>query len=233
VDVRFRVAGREPEIWRPESGRIEEASYSVDSIRTRVRLPMTEHDAFFVVFRRAMEGESRVVPAVTRTTLATLDGPWRIAFAPDLGAPPSIVMPQLASWTTSADSGVKYFSGTATYTRTVRVPPSWRGRRIVLSLGEVRDLAEVTVNGLKMPLLWKAPFEVDVTGALRPGANQVEIRVTNEWTNRLIGDRAAPPGKRILSPGPGPFGGWPPLPPSGLLGPVRLIAVEGVSLKED
>jgi hypothetical protein len=231
--VCFCVAGREPEIWRPESGRIEEASYSVDSIRTRVRLPMTEHDAFFVVFRRAMEGESRVVPAVTRTTLATLDGPWRIAFAPDLGAPPSIVMPQLASWTTSADSGVKYFSGTATYTRTVRVPPSWRGRRIVLSLGEVRDLAEVTVNGLKMPLLWKAPFEVDVTGALRPGANQVEIRVTNEWTNRLIGDRAAPPGKRILSPGPGPFGGWPPLPPSGLLGPVRLIAVEGVSLKED
>ena len=224
VDVRFRVAGREPEIWRPETGRIEPASYQVDSTRTRVRLPMTEHDALFVVFRRAMSAESRAVPAVTRTTLATVDGPWRVTFAPDLGAPPSIVMPQLASWTTSADSGVKYFSGTAVYTRTVQVPASWRGRRIVLSLGDVRDLAEVTVNGSKMPLLWKAPFEVDVTGVLRPGANQVEIRVTNEWINRLIGDRASPQ-KRVLAAGPAPFGGMPPLRPSGLLGPVRFIAV--------
>ena len=80
---------------------------------------MTEHDALFVVFRRPMPAESRAVPRVTRTTLATVDGPWRVTFAPDLGAPPSIVMPQLASWTTSADSGVKYFSGTATYSRTV------------------------------------------------------------------------------------------------------------------
>jgi hypothetical protein len=224
VDVRFRVAGREPEIWRPETGRIEPASYQVDSTRTRVRLPMTEHDALFVVFRRAMAAESRAVPAVTRTTLATVDGPWRVTFAPDLGAPPSIVMPQLASWTASADSGVKYFSGTAVYTRTVQVPASWRGRRIVLSLGDVRDLAEVTVNGSRMPLQWKAPFEVDVTGVLRPGANQLEIRVTNEWINRLIGDRASPQ-KRVLAAGPAPFGGMPPLRPSGLLGPIRFIAV--------
>ena len=185
---------------------------------------MTEHDALFVVFRRAMPAESRAVPAVTRTTLATVDGPWRVTFAPDLGAPPSIVMPQLTSWTTSADSGVKFFSGTAVYTRTVQVPASWRGRRIVLSLGDVRDLAEVTVNGSKMPLQWKAPFEVDVTGVLRPGANQVEIRVTNEWINRVIGDRASPQ-QRVLAAGPAPFGGMPPLRPSGLLGPVRFIAV--------
>jgi len=224
LDVRFRVAGKEPEIWRPESGRVEEASYAVDSTRTRVHLPMTEHDAFFVVFRRAMPAEARVLPAVTRTTLATLDGPWRVTFAPDLGAPPSIVVPKLASWTTSADSGVKYFSGTATYTRSVRVPASWRGRRIVLSLGDVRDLAQVTVNGVAMPLSWKAPFEVDVTGALRPGANEIAVRVTNEWTNRMIGDRAMPM-KRILSAGPAPFGGMPTLPPSGLLGPVQLIWV--------
>jgi hypothetical protein len=228
LDVRFRVAGREPEIWRPESGRVEPASYAVDSTRTRVRLPMTEHDALFVVFRRAMPAEARVLPAVTRTTLATVGGPWRVAFAPGLGAPASIVMPQLTSWTASSDSGVKYFSGTATYTHTVRVPASWRGRRILLSLGEVRDLAEVTVNGVALPLLWKAPFEADVTGALRPGANAIEIRVTNEWTNRIIGDRAAPPEKRVLAQGgPPPFGARPQIPaPSGLLGPVRFIAID-------
>jgi hypothetical protein len=169
-----------------------------------------------------------VLPAVTRTTLATVGGPGRVAFAPGLGAPASIVMPQLTSWTASSDSGVKYFSGTATYTHTVRVPASWRGRRILLSLGEVRDLAEVTVNGVALPLLWKAPFEADVTGALRPGANAIEIRVTNEWTNRIIGDRAAPPEKRVLAQGgPPPFGARPQIPaPSGLLGPVRFIAID-------
>jgi hypothetical protein len=227
LEVRFRAGQREPEIWRPETGRIEPASYAVDSTRTRVHLSMTEHDAFFVVFRRGVESESRVLPAVTRTTLATVGGPWRVAFAPGLGAPASIVMPQLTSWTASADSGVKYFSGTATYTRTVRVPPSWRGRRIMLSVGDVRDMAEVTVNGVAMPLLWKAPFEADVTGALRAGANEIEIRVTNEWTNRIIGDRAMP-GQRVLSQGgPPPFGARPQTPsPSGLLGPVRFIAID-------
>jgi hypothetical protein len=227
LDVRFRAGQREPEIWRPETGRIEQASYTVDSLRTRVHLSMTEHDAFFVVFRRGVEKDSRVLPAVTRTTLATVAGPWRVAFAPNLGAPPSIVMPELASWTASADSGVKYFSGTATYTHTVRVPASWRGRRIVLSLGDVRDMAEVTVNGVKMPLAWKAPFETDVTGALRAGANQIEIRVTNEWTNRIIGDRAMP-GRTVLSQGgPPPFGARPQMPsPSGLLGPVQFIAID-------
>jgi hypothetical protein len=151
-----------------------------------------------------------------------------VRFAPALGAPASVVMPALASWTTSADSGVKFFSGTATYARTVQASPSWvaRGRRVVLSLGDVRDLAEVVVNGTTMPLAWKAPFEVDVTRALHAGTNQVEIRVTNEWTNRLIGDRAASPDKKILSSAPAFFGGAPPLPLSGLLGPVSLIAIE-------
>jgi hypothetical protein len=227
VDVRFRVAGKEPELWRPDAGTIGPASYRADSGRTTVRLPLTEHDALFVVFRRPAPDAPRVVPAVTRATLATLGGPWRVQFAPGLGAPASVVLPTLSSWTASADSGVKFFSGTATYARTVQARSAWLapGRTVLLSLGEVRDIAEVVVNGTTLPLVWKAPFEVDVTRALRAGANQVEIRVTNEWTNRLIGDRASPQ-KRVLSAGPAPFGGPPPLAPSGLLGPVTLVSVE-------
>ena len=228
LDMRFRVAGREPEIWRPDAGSIAPASYQADSGRTTVRVPMTPYDALFVVFRRSASAASRVMPAETRTTLATLGGPWPVRFTPGLGAPASVVMPALGSWTTSADSGVKYYSGTATYARTVRASASWlaRGRRVVLSLGDVRDLAEVVVNGATMPLVWKAPFEVDITRALHAGTNQLEIRVTNEWTNRLIGDRAAAPEKKILSSAPAFFGGTPPLPLAGLLGPVSFIAID-------
>jgi hypothetical protein len=166
--------------------------------------------------------------APVRTTLATVSGPWTLRFPPGLGAPASITMATLAPWSTSTDSGVKYFSGSATYTRTITAPAGWfrRGRALLLSLGEVRDLAEVVVNGTTLPLLWKAPFEADVTRALHSGANRVEIRVTNEWTNRILGDRTAPAAQRVLAPGPPPFGRAPSLPASGLLGPVTILSVD-------
>jgi len=204
-------------------------AWRADSGRTTVRLHLAPHDAAFVVFR---EGAAPTAPApsiaTTRSTLATVSGPWTLHFPSGLGAPLSITLATLAPWSASADSGVKYFSGTASYTRTITAPSSWfrRGRTLLLSLGEVRDMAEVVVNGTTLPLLWKAPFEVDVTRALRPGVNRVEIRVTNEWTNRILGDRAAPESKRVLSPAPPPFGRAPALPTSGLLGPVTIISVD-------
>jgi hypothetical protein len=225
VDVRFRVAGKAPELWRADTGGMELASYRADSARTTVRLHLAAHDALFVVFRRPAVARERDVPVAARRTLATLGGPWTVRFPAGLGAPSSITLPSLASWTANADSGVKYFSGTATYARTVNAPASWfaRGHRLVLSLGDVRDLAQVVVNGTALPVAWTPPFEVDVTRALHAGANRVEIRVTNEWTNRLIGDRGTTPEHRVLAPGsPAPFGPPPPLRDSGLLGPVTI-----------
>jgi hypothetical protein len=103
----------------------------------------------------------------------------------------------------------------------------------VLDLGVVKDLAEVSINGKALGVLWKAPYRVDATGVLAPGANRLEIKVTNQWTNRLAGDRLAPPEKRVLAPaggpaaggrGGGPFGVQASL-ESGLIGPVTVISV--------
>jgi hypothetical protein len=153
-----------------------------------------------------------------------------VRFPPNLGAPPSITLASLGSLTASADSGVKYFSGTATYARTVQAPARWftHGRTLLLDLGDVRDLAEVTVDGKALPVvLWKPPYRIDVTGALHPGVNRIEIRVTDEWSNRLLGDRTAPAGKKVLGGGAtGGFGGPPPLAQSGLLGPVTIVSAE-------
>ena len=230
VDVRFRIAGREPEIWHPDAGTIEPASYDIAGDRTTVHLRLDERDALFVVFRRPAAAPTRALPRQTRTTLATVQGPWQLRFPAGLGAPASVTLATLGSWTTHPDSGVKFFSGTATYSRTVQAPATWfgRGRRLVLELGAVRDIAEVVVNGQTLPLLWKAPYSVDVSRALHAGTNRVEIRVTNEWTNRLIGDRAAPAGRKVLSvsaPSGGAFGATPALVESGLLGPVTITSV--------
>ena len=94
-------------------------------------------------------------------------------FQPGRGAPAKITLDELSSWSESGDAGVKYFSGTATYTKTIEAPAGWfkTGARLWLDLGEVKNLAEVSVNGKPLGIVWKPPFRVDVTGALKPGAN--------------------------------------------------------------
>jgi (4-O-methyl)-D-glucuronate---lignin esterase len=95
----------------------------------------------------------------------------------------------------------------------------------------VGDLAEVSINDRAIGILWKSPYQLDVTDALKPGVNQLQIKVTNEWTNRIIGDRAAQEGKKVLSvvPAGGIFRGPQTLTDSGLLGPVKFLSVKKVS----
>src|SRR5262249_36622849 len=157
-------------------------------------------ESIFVVFRHKTESPNRTLPHPVNTTVATIAGPWDVSFPPNWGAPDKIQLPELASWTANSDPGVKFFSGTATYTKSLAVPQDWmkQGTRIWLDLGSVRDLAEVTVNGTTIATLWKPPYKLDVTDALKAGANQLQIKVTNEWSNRIAGD-AADPNHKILS----------------------------------
>jgi len=225
ISARFRVSGKEAELWHADTGEIEPAEFSIADGRTTVPLHLAERESVFILFRRAASSPSRPLPGSTVTTLTTVDGPWSISFPSNLGAPLKITLQRLESWSANADDGVKYFSGTATYTKTVNVDRRWlqSGEKILLNLGTVNDLAEVVLNGRSLEVLWKAPYEVDVTSALKVGQNQLEIKVTNEWTNRLIGDRLAP-AKRVLAEGPPPFGPPPALTTSGLLGPVTFVS---------
>lgn len=124
----------------------------------------------------------------------TVAGPWHVAFQKGRGAPDAITLPKLESLSRNDDPGVKYFSGTATYSRAIDVPASTlgKGRRVYLDLGRVEVLAHVTVNGKDLGTVWKAPYRVDITDAVRPGANQVSIAVTDLWPNRMIGDAQHP-----------------------------------------
>jgi hypothetical protein len=102
----------------------------------------------------------------------------------------------------------------------------------LFDLGAVKDLAEVSVNGQAVGTRWKSPYQIDVTDALKPGSNQLEIKVTNQWTNRLIGDRLATADKRVLAVAVPGFGPPPTLKDSGLLGPVSIVSVTGSIKKE-
>ncbi len=179
-----------------------------------------------------------------------VEGPWQVSFPAGRGAPDEITLPELMSLHKHADPGVRYFSGTATYTHPLDVPAEALAdsRRVVLDLGRVEMIAEVAINGKELGTLWKPPFRVDVTGAVHPGENQLVVRVTNTWPNRLIGDEQLPAENEYLEDDsirrlpdwyaqgePKPPGGrstfatWhfydqdEPLVESGLVGPVRLL----------
>ena len=180
-------------------------------------------------------------------------GPWEVQFQPQRGAPDQLTFDDLTDWSQHRDPGVKYFSGRATYRTTfVLNPESDAGNlRWYLDLGQVAVIADVKLNGRALGTLWKPPYHVDVTGALKSGANSLEVQVANLWVNRQIGDEQLPEDSDrnpngtlrqwpawVQEDKPSPSGrvsftSWrlwkkgDPLVESGLLGPVRLVpAVE-------
>ncbi|MNR24093.1 Glycosyl hydrolases family 2, sugar binding domain [compost metagenome] len=150
-----------------------------------------------------------------------------MSFQKDRGAPSSITINKLASWTEHSDTGVKYFSGTATYSKTIDAPKNWfvKDTQLWIDLGEVKNIAEVIVNGKSLGIVWKKPFRVDASSILKPGKNTLEIKVTNLWVNRLIGDEQA--GVKKITYTTMPFyKADAPLLPSGLLGNVTVLSVK-------
>jgi hypothetical protein len=227
VDASFRVTGYAPQLWHAESGKSEPVSYSISEGRTTVPLKLEPWGTVFVVFHAPTSKTTYTLPAARRTTLAMIEGPWKVAFQPDRGAPASIMMDKLSDWSKSEDPGVKHFSGVGTYTKTIQASPAWfrGGAHIWIDLGDVRNLAVVTVNGMNLGQVWHAPYRVDVTAALKPGPNQIAIQVTNAWVNRIIGDQQPGADKKYTFPDVVAYTASSPLLPSGLLGPVELYAV--------
>ena len=150
-----------------------------------------------------------------------------MSFQPGRGAPASASLEKLISWNESSDNGIKYFSGIGTYSKTIQASADWikPGQRLFLDLGEVKNLAEVTVNGKSLGVVWHAPYRVDVTGVMKAGDNQIVIKVINAWVNRLIGDQQPNASTKYTYADTKPYTASSPLLPSGLLGPVSVSAV--------
>lgn len=224
LDARFRVTGMKPYLWHPETGEVSAVDYTPAAGYTQVSLQMNPGEAYFIVFRTESDPTAaEAVKVDAQTVAATLEGPWTVTFQPDRGAPAQTTMAQLHSLSESYDAGIRYFAGTATYRNSVKLNKAQiRGKRLWINLGQMSALAEVIVNGKNMGILWRAPFSTEITDALRRGNNDIEIRVTTLWRNRIIGDQQPDCPKRYT------YTSYPfykkdsKLQPSGLIGPVTL-----------
>jgi uncharacterized glyoxalase superfamily protein PhnB len=224
VQGTFRISGKVPELWHVETGKTQAVSYTIANGHTTIPLQLEPWGTVFVVFRDPARATSRALPQLQETQLTTVEGPWKVAFQPGRGAPSTATLDKLISWSDSSDSGIKYFSGSGTYSMRVRAEANWwkKGGQLWLDLGDVKNLAAVSVNGKDLGIVWHTPYKVDVTHALRPGENEITVKVTNAWVNRLIGDQQ-PGATKYTFADVKPYKADSPLLPSGLLGPVKII----------
>lgn len=222
VEARFRVTGKQPELWHADTGLTEAVSYRIENGQTIVPLTLDPESSVFVVFRKPAAADALAIRKLAPATLSTLGGPWKVALQPGRGAPPSLTLPKLASLTEQADPGVKYFSGIATYSSTFTLPKGAKaGQPLWINLGEVGEIAAVSVNGRHAGYAWHKPYRVDVSAFVKKGANAIEVKVANLWVNRLIGDAQAGATKVTWTAIP-TYSADAPLRPSGLIGPVTL-----------
>ncbi|MBS1857004.1 MAG: glycoside hydrolase, partial [Acidobacteria bacterium] len=158
----------------------------------------------------------------------TIEGAWTVAFG-DRAVP----FDALRSWTENPDPEIHYYSGTARYRKEIEIPPAMvaAGHEPWLDLGDVREIAEVWLNGKSLGVLWREPFTVALGSAAKAGTNLLEIEVVNLWPNRLIGDASLPEALRRTHTNIAKFKANSPLMPSGLLGPVVLKAASRAPLK--
>lgn len=236
----FKVTTKYPELWDASTGdmyRVE--GISSDNDHTSFEISLPPHGSIFVVFTDRKRSFLPVVNNNSEISFTEISGPWRINFPPNWGAPPSAIFDHLISWTASDDKGIKYFSGTATYQHSFSIAKESMGKKLTLDLGEVRDLAEIFVNGKSAGILWKKPYAADITKYVRVGQNELKIEIVNMWSNRLTGDMLSDPKDRFCKTNQ-PYlksevwpGGDEPfhLQTTGLLGPVKIAETKPENLR--
>jgi len=195
----FRVDGVTPELWNPLTGEIRRLKNFVQNgATTKLTIQFEPFQSYFVLFNRQKQAELLVESTGKdfpgKKTLFNLDGPWRLYFDPKSGGPGESVFERLEEWTKRPEEGIKYFSGTVTYQKsfTLHKTQLSTSSSLWIHLGEVCNLAEVSLNGIYLGTLWTAPWSLNISKAAKEGSNNLEIKVVNLWPNRLIGDEKYP-----------------------------------------
>ncbi|GAB3417931.1 glycosyl hydrolase [Niabella aquatica] len=199
LDVSFRVAGFEPEIFDPVSGSISSASnWEVRGGRTYVQLPLYANGSAFIIFRKKVNANKKKQPGTSMKQVANISTGWKVQFDPAFGGPEAEMhFPALRLWNEYDNDAVKYYSGTAVYKNSFSIEHPDKEKPLYLTIDSVFNIATVTINGINCGTVWTPPYRLDVSKALKAGVNTIEIKVTNTWANRLTGDLALPEDKRI------------------------------------
>lgn len=230
INPEFRLTGKSPELWSPVYGTSRDLpAFKQNTQTTNVPLKLEAFESQFIVFRKnagKAAGFELSANFPDGKVLAELDGTWMVSFDHSKRGPASPVeFKTLSDWTLSANDSIKYYSGTAIYKTSVSISEVKGNQKVFLNLGQLTAMAKVKVNGQDVGGVWTAPWQVDISTAVKKGNNVVEISVVNNWMNRLIGDQKFPVDQRPTWSPVIPYNADSPLQPSGLMGPVRILEI--------
>ncbi|MDR0845474.1 MAG: hypothetical protein LBN71_09645 [Tannerella sp.] len=195
--VAFPVQNRIPELWDAAKGTISQTSnWKAEGDSIYVNLKLEANESVFVIFPENNKNTYSRLPyvEVLNETAVNIDGAWSIQFQPKLEPVFQKEFASLTNFSQHPDAAIKYFAGTATYEKTIHISAKdiQKNKRIVVDLGELHDIAELSVNGTNVGVLWCPPYTADITPYLKAGKNNLTVSVTVNWANRLIGDEQYP-----------------------------------------
>ena len=222
--ISFAVQKKKMELWDPVTGKMR---YLFDQIpfylnMTSVVIKFDANQSFFVVFNEDI-GSEEMLMKVPSDTSFKVNGEWIMSYLDNYKKYKKVTINNLKSWTMSTDSVLKFYSGTVKYRNKFIINSEFIGKDMFIKFDSIYNIATVKINGIECGTVWTHPYELDITKAIKPGTNTIEVDVTNTWHNRLIGDQLLPEAKRNT---------WTtapfrlkdkPLLPAGIVGEVKLI----------
>jgi len=207
----FRQKGKEVEYWDPSTGKMYRAGGTENEHGgTTVQVSIDVHGSLFVVFSPGMDGEEEQVSddpwfgaflEDRLQTVKSLDGPWNVNFPEESAGEGRVVFDSLIFWNRRPEDGIRFFSGIAGYEKEFEWDPGINAgdQRVFIEFDNIVETAQLYLNGSDLGILWKRPFRVEITEALKQGDNRLRVMVANTWANGLAGDARLPEDQRRTS----------------------------------
>lgn len=224
VSLLFRRTNWLPEMWDAVDGSIIPCVWNNENGGIKIIANLHSDQSVFLVFRKSITWNSTTNRRISKISKDLFKDKWKIKFDQNYGGNEMpIVFDKLESWTKSNDSSIRYYSGTAVYSNTFFIKSMNEIHNASIRFDSIYNIATVKINDIDCGTLWTAPYQLNITKALKPGENKIEIEVTNTWHNRLIGDNLLPFEKRIT---------WTTAPfrlkdktllPAGIIGDVKIV----------
>ncbi|MCK5907365.1 MAG: hypothetical protein KAG37_07230, partial [Flavobacteriales bacterium] len=199
----FRVKGMKPQLWNAITGEVRPLNeFTEANGRISVPITMESLQSWFVVFsNETLDSKNSYAKNFPKAEIVeTLENSWKVEFAnKKIGPKETVDFPALTDWIENADDRIKFYSGTATYSSTFNIKKENIGNDLFIDLGKVGVMATVKINGIDVGTTWIAPFNLDITKAVKEGENTIEVEVVNVWRNRITGDKTIPETERTTS----------------------------------
>lgn len=228
MDVKFRITGKQPELWEPLTGEIRDLpAFSFTDKTTVVPMKLEKGECVFVVFRKkgtpSSTADGLLANYPAPVSEQTVTAPWNVTFESAFKTPAPVTLPRLQDLSTHANDSIRHFSGTATYTTVANLKKAPEGQRMYICFDKIAAMGKVFINGKYAGGVWTTPYRLDVTDFIKDGENDIKVEVVNTWVNRIIGDLKSPREDQQVYCFINPYNPGSQLPQSGILGPVTFV----------